>query len=77
MFAGGLTGNVLFRWTSIARSQSTDAFNDEVDPKETQRLKDEETIYETQIRRNILDAALGYVDISGWSKQALAEGAKI
>ena len=73
MFAGGLTGDVLFRWSSTTRFQSTDTFTDDVDPKETQRLKDEETVYETQIRHTILDAALGYVDISGWSKQALAE----
>ena len=76
MFAGGLTGDVLFRGSSTTRFQSTDTFTDDVDPKETQRLKDEETVYETQIRHTILDAALGYVDISGWSKQALAEGVK-
>nr|CAH0102375.1 unnamed protein product [Daphnia galeata] len=76
MALSGLTGNVLFRWSSTTRFQSTDTFTDDVDPKETQRLKDEETVYETQIRHKILDAALGYVDISGWSKQALAEGAE-
>ncbi|EFX71430.1 hypothetical protein DAPPUDRAFT_255763 [Daphnia pulex] len=76
MALSGLTGNVLFRWTPASRYQSTDAFTDDVDPKETQRLKDEETVYETEIRHKILDAALGYVDISGWSKQALAEGSE-
>ena len=75
MIAGGLTGNVLLsRWTSSGRFQSTDAFTDDVDPKETQRLKDEEIVYETEIKHKILNAALGYVDVSGWSKQALAEG---
>ncbi|XP_057379922.1 ubiquinone biosynthesis protein COQ9, mitochondrial-like [Daphnia carinata] len=71
-----LTRGVFFRWTPAVRSQSTDAFTDDSDAKETQRLKDEETEYETDIKSKILDAALGYVDISGWSKEALAQGAE-
>lgn len=76
MFTGSLTRGVFFRWTPVVRSQSTDAFPDDLDAKETQRLKDEETEYENDIKVKILDAALGYVDISGWSKEALAQGAK-
>ncbi|KZS11099.1 Ubiquinone biosynthesis protein COQ9, mitochondrial [Daphnia magna] len=71
-----LTRGVFFRWTPVVRSQSTDAFPDDSDAKEIQRLKDEETEYENDIKVKILDAALGYVDISGWSKEALAQGAE-
>ena len=76
MFTGYLQkGSALLRWVTTVRLQSTDAFT-EVDHKEAQRLKDEESVYETKIKFKILDAALTYVDTSGWSKQALAEGVK-
>lgn len=68
---GVLNGNPVFRWTSQA--QSTDATVESVN-REEQRLKDEDTTYENDIKVKILDAALAHVDLSGWSKQALAEG---
>lgn len=84
-FIGGLQKrNALFRWTTPTdyrwttnvRLQSTDAFTEELDHKEAQRLKDEETIYETNIKIKILDSALSFVESSGWSKQTLAKGIK-
>lgn len=77
MFAEFLKGNTFFRWATIVRPQSDDAStSDAVNQKEEQRLKDEETEYETNIKLKILNASLTYVDTSGWSKQALAEGVK-
>jgi len=46
----------------------------EEDARESQRLKDEETAYENDIKARILDASLLNVPQLGWSKEALAIG---
>ena len=76
-FAGCLVENVPFRWRTAIRLQSTDTSTEELDPKEAQRLKDEDAAYEMDIKYRILDAALNYVPTSGWSKQTLIEGKNV
>lgn len=73
-FADSLKCNTAFQLTKTTRFISSDSSTCTEDKKEYQRLKDEEVEYETKIKHDILNAGLHYVDASGWSKQALAEG---
>ena len=71
--SGILNGNPISRWITASRGQTSDATVESIN-REEQRLKDEDTTYENDIKIKILDAALAHVDLSGWSKQALAQG---
>jgi len=77
MSIGFSNGVVQMRWaTTSTRLLSTAASTTtpEEDEKEHQRMKDEETTYENDIKTRILDAALGHVDENGWNKETLAIG---
>ena len=78
LLIGFSNGVVLLRWaTTSVRLLSTGASTittPEEDEKEQQRMKDEETMYENDIKIRILDAALGHVDENGWKKETLAIG---
>ncbi len=68
-------GGSLLRWATAARWKSVDSTTTvEEDARESQRLKDEETAYENDIKARILDASLLNVPQLGWSKEALAIG---
>jgi len=78
LLIGFSNGVVLLRWaTTSVRLLSTGASTittPEENEKEHQRMKDEETTYENDIKIRILDAALSHVDENGWSKETLAIG---
>lgn len=76
LLIGCSNGIVLFRWATSTRLLSADASytTPEQEEKENQRLKDEETTYENDIKLKILDAALDHVQANGWSKETLAIG---
>ena len=66
---------MLFNRTTFARMKSVDSSTTvEEDEREAQRLKDEETVYESNIKWKILDAALDNVSQYGWTKESLALG---
>ena len=77
-----LTGVPASRWLLWdgsrvnGQSQCQYSQNSVVDDEqeEGQRFIDEETVYENNIRENILNAALGFVPEKGWTKEALAMG---